>query len=163
MSELQFRVVVNDEGQYSLLASDDDDIPGWASEGMCGSRAECLAHIDRVWTDMRPASLRSRPARAADALEPDPPVDGLVAVLTNREHPIVRSTWTRSRTGEYVHLRFATERGETELKVHITSTVDGATHRRVEGTLILDFVPVTCVAELDPRTGRGSARLQRRA
>jgi MbtH protein len=25
---------------------------------MRGAKADCLAHIDRVWTDMRPRSLR---------------------------------------------------------------------------------------------------------
>ena len=26
--------------------------------GVAGTKAECLAHIEEVWTDMRPASLR---------------------------------------------------------------------------------------------------------
>ncbi|MEH1102315.1 MbtH family protein [Micromonospora sp. CPCC 205561] len=31
---------------------------GWRDAGRTGSRQECLEHIERVWTDMRPRSLR---------------------------------------------------------------------------------------------------------
>jgi MbtH protein len=51
-------VVVNDEEQYSLWPVERDLPAGWRPAGFTGSREECLAHIDRVWTDMRPASLR---------------------------------------------------------------------------------------------------------
>jgi MbtH protein len=52
-------VVVNDEEQYSIW---DGTLPvpaGWRPTGFTGSEEECVAHIDEVWTDMRPASLRS--------------------------------------------------------------------------------------------------------
>ncbi|MDT0532818.1 MbtH family NRPS accessory protein [Micromonospora sp. DSM 115977] len=52
------RVVVNDEEQYSIWP-DGREIPaGWREEGFVGPRARCLEHIDSVWTDMRPLSLR---------------------------------------------------------------------------------------------------------
>ena len=52
------RVVVNDEEQYSVWP-DGREIPaGWRDEGFVGPRARCLEHIDSVWTDMRPLSLR---------------------------------------------------------------------------------------------------------
>lgn len=54
----QFKVVVNDEGQYSLWPADRICAPGWREDGMRGERDECLSHIRAVWTDMRPASLR---------------------------------------------------------------------------------------------------------
>lgn len=58
MSELSYVVVVNDEEQYSIWA-DGRAIPaGWSATGFGGSREECLAHVDEVWTDMRPRSLR---------------------------------------------------------------------------------------------------------
>ena len=31
---------------------------GWSDAGKVGTRDECLAHIEAVWTDMRPLSLR---------------------------------------------------------------------------------------------------------
>jgi MbtH protein len=57
---LELRVVVNHEEQHSIWPVDRDLPPGWGAEGFSGTKAECLAHIDRVWTDMRPLSLRTR-------------------------------------------------------------------------------------------------------
>ncbi|GAA1332250.1 MbtH family protein [Saccharothrix algeriensis] len=54
----EFLVVVNDEEQYSVWFADRDLPPGWRAEGTSGTREECLDHIARVWTDMRPRSVR---------------------------------------------------------------------------------------------------------
>jgi MbtH protein len=51
-------VVVNDEEQYSIWAEGQDIPAGWRSVGVRGPKAECLDHIERVWTDMRPLSVR---------------------------------------------------------------------------------------------------------
>jgi MbtH protein len=53
-----YKVVVNDEEQYSIWPADRENAIGWRDEGCTGTRAACLAHIDEIWTDMRPASLR---------------------------------------------------------------------------------------------------------
>lgn len=53
-------VVVNGEEQYSVWLADRPLPEGWRAEGTSGTRAHCLAHIDEVWTDMRPRSLRER-------------------------------------------------------------------------------------------------------
>jgi MbtH protein len=54
-----FRVVVNHEEQYSIWPADKPDLPaGWRAEGTVGDKAHCLAQIERIWTDMRPLSLR---------------------------------------------------------------------------------------------------------
>lgn len=53
-----FTVVVNDEEQYSIWPADRALPAGWRDAGLTGSKEDCLAHIDKVWTDMRPASLR---------------------------------------------------------------------------------------------------------
>ncbi len=58
-TEAQFQVVVNDEGQYSLWPVDRDPPAGWTAEGKTGPREECLAHVEEVWTDMTPKSLRT--------------------------------------------------------------------------------------------------------
>ncbi|MFJ6568062.1 MbtH family protein [Streptomyces sp. NPDC091292] len=55
---LTYIVVVNHEEQYSLWPADKEVPLGWRAEGKTGSKAECLAHINEVWTDMRPLSLR---------------------------------------------------------------------------------------------------------
>jgi MbtH protein len=53
-----FRVVRNDEEQYSIWPADREPPPGWHAEGPMGAQRECLDYIGVVWTDMRPASLR---------------------------------------------------------------------------------------------------------
>ncbi|GAA3945170.1 MbtH family protein [Actinoplanes auranticolor] len=58
----RYLVVLNDEEQYSIWWADRDLPAGWRAEGAEGTRQECLDHIDRVWTDMRPLSLRKRMA-----------------------------------------------------------------------------------------------------
>jgi MbtH protein len=56
--QLVYKVVVNDEEQYSIWFADRDLPPGWKESGKEGPKAECLAYIEAVWTDMRPLSLR---------------------------------------------------------------------------------------------------------
>ncbi len=55
-----YKVVMNHEEQYSIWPADRENAPGWRDAGKSGSRAECLAYIETVWTDMRPLSLRRR-------------------------------------------------------------------------------------------------------
>jgi MbtH protein len=55
-----FHVVVNDEEQYSIWPVDRDLPGGWHTDGTSGTREDCLSHIEEVWTDMRPRSLRER-------------------------------------------------------------------------------------------------------
>ncbi|WBB80950.1 MbtH family protein [Micromonospora sp. WMMD882] len=54
----RYHVVVNDEEQYSIWPEEADVPAGWRPVGVTGDRATCLAHIEEVWTDMRPRSLR---------------------------------------------------------------------------------------------------------
>ena len=54
----QFTVVINDEEQYSIWPTELAVPPGWRETGTSGGRDECLRHIDEVWTDIRPKSLR---------------------------------------------------------------------------------------------------------
>lgn len=53
-----YKVVVNHEEQYSIWPLERDNPLGWHDAGKSGSKAECLAYIKEVWTDMRPLSLR---------------------------------------------------------------------------------------------------------
>ena len=55
---LTYKVVINIEEQYSIWSEGRDNPAGWRDEGKVGTKDECLAHIDRVWVDMRPLSLR---------------------------------------------------------------------------------------------------------
>lgn len=53
-----YGVVVNHEEQYSIWPADREPALGWSWAGKSGTKAECLAYIEEVWTDMRPLSLR---------------------------------------------------------------------------------------------------------
>jgi MbtH protein len=57
-----YKVVVNHEEQYSIWPADRDLPLGWREEGTSGTKADCLKHIEEVWTDMRPLSLRKQMA-----------------------------------------------------------------------------------------------------
>ncbi|MCQ4203002.1 MbtH family protein [Streptomyces coelicoflavus] len=60
-----YDVVHNDEEQYSLWEAERELPAGWHREGTRGTREECVAHIDRIWTDIRPRSVRERHAHSA--------------------------------------------------------------------------------------------------
>lgn len=55
-----YRVVINHEEQYSIWFADREIPLGWREVGKSGTKAECLACIEKVWTDMRPLSLRKQ-------------------------------------------------------------------------------------------------------
>jgi MbtH protein len=55
-----YKVVVNDEEQYSIWPAERANALGWSDAGKTGARSECLAYIDQAWTDMRPLSVRRR-------------------------------------------------------------------------------------------------------
>ncbi|WP_033213683.1 MbtH family protein [Kitasatospora phosalacinea] len=53
-------VVVNDEAQYSVWPQWRELPPGWSGEGTVGDLEQCVARIEQVWQDLRPAGLRDR-------------------------------------------------------------------------------------------------------
>jgi MbtH protein len=58
MTDDRYLVVRNDEEQYSIWFDGRELPAGWHETGFSGTRDECLSHVDTVWTDMRPKSLR---------------------------------------------------------------------------------------------------------
>ncbi|MDX2594197.1 MULTISPECIES: MbtH family protein [Streptomyces] len=54
----RYVVVRNDEEQYSIWPAGRALPPGWHDQGFSGPKDECLGHIRRVWTDLRPRTLR---------------------------------------------------------------------------------------------------------
>ncbi len=53
-----YRVVVNHEEQYSIWPAEQRVPAGWRDTGVTGDKETCLAHVEEVWTDMRPRSVR---------------------------------------------------------------------------------------------------------
>ena len=55
-----YKIVVNQEEQYSIWPADRENALGWHDYGFSGPKEECLARIKEIWTDMRPKSLRDK-------------------------------------------------------------------------------------------------------
>lgn len=53
-----YRVVVNDEEQYSVWPAHKQNPLGWRDGGKSGAKKDCLEYIGEVWKDMRPKSVR---------------------------------------------------------------------------------------------------------
>lgn len=79
-----YKVVKNEEEQYNIWPADRVNKLGWTDAGKTGTKAECLAWINEVWTDMRPESLR----RAMEAREgASPPAPAPVPASSPPEQP----------------------------------------------------------------------------
>lgn len=64
-----YKVVVNQEEQYSIWPADRENALGWSDADVQGSKEECLAYIKKAWEDMRPLSLREKMEEEARAKE----------------------------------------------------------------------------------------------
>ncbi len=58
--EEKFLVLINHEEQYSLWPSYKSIPHGWSIVFPENTKQACLAYVERVWTDMRPLSLRKK-------------------------------------------------------------------------------------------------------
>src|SRR5436853_2690240 len=179
-----YKVVVNHEEQYSIWPEYKENPLGWTDAGKSGPKADCLAYIKEVWTDMRPLSLRKKMEELAKNPPPPPPAPdpnrpkekSLVERLCEGDHPVeagLRPERTAALLKEaidrnYVHIKFTDTKGGTELGVRLDlpncdfSQADfnsgtGTVH--VEGGLTLDYVKVRCVADLDLTTLAGKGHL----
>ena len=179
-----YKVVVNHEEQYSIWL-DYKEIPrGWKHVGKTGPKAECLAYIKEVWTDMRPLSLRKK-MEELERNPPPPPPDpdpnaprekSLVENLCVGDHPVevgLRPDRTAKLFKEaidrnYIHIKFTKTKGGTELGFRLnrdTSDLSAADFENakgtvhVEGVLTLDYVQVKCVADIDLSTLAGNGHL----
>jgi uncharacterized protein YbdZ (MbtH family) len=176
----RYRVVVNHEEQYSIWPEYREIPSGWTDVQVVGTKEQCLDHIEKVWTDMRPLSLRKKMeewAKNPPPMEPVVPIDPeeptLVERLSTGRHPVeisLRPQKELSRFKEcvdrgYVHIKFTGTRGGTELGVRLSEETDlaradfnaGLGEAKLAGTLTLDFVKVRCYAtiQLPELTGEG--------
>ena len=179
----RYEVVVNHEEQYSIWPEVREVPLGWRLAGRAGSKAECLAYVEQVWTDMRPLSLREQMKKLAENPEaeavpafsrPPDPRDDLVAFLSEGDHPVQASAQSVEHfleriKGGYVNIKFTDTRGGTEIGVRLdaaASDMSGADiegykgNVRIAGNLTLNYQPVRLVAEVALETLMGSGRLQ---
>jgi uncharacterized protein YbdZ (MbtH family) len=181
-----YKVVVNHEEQYSIWPEYRENPLGWKDVGKVGPKAECLAYIKEVWTDMRPLSLRKKmeemaknPPPPLPPPDPDKPREkSLVDKLCEGTHPVeagLRPERTAKLFKEaidrgYVHIKFTQTKGGTELGVGLDRDAcdfskadfkNGSGMVHVEGRLTLDYVKVRCVADIDLKTLEGTGRLEK--
>jgi MbtH protein len=69
----QYKVVINHEEQYSIWPLDKPNPLGWSDVGKSGTKDQCLDHIEQVWTDMRPLSVRKHMAEIQAARQAGSP------------------------------------------------------------------------------------------
>jgi len=181
-----YRVVVNHEEQYSIWPEYKEIPLGWKDAGKVGLKAECLAFIKEVWTDMRPLSLRKKMEEMAKNPPPPPPPPdpnrprekSLVDKLCEGDHPVEASLrpektvklFKEAIDRNYVHIKFTKTKGGTELGVRLDGEAcdfsradfdQGRGTAHVEGNLTLDYVKVRCIADIDLATMEGKGHLEK--
>src|SRR6185436_10349872 len=91
-----YKVVVNHEEQYSIWPADRENPLGWSDAGKSGPKADCLAYVKEVWTDMTPLSLRKKMEALANSPRPPAPAPtappqprkSVVDQLCEGHHPV---------------------------------------------------------------------------
>ena len=179
-----YKVVVNHEEQYSIWPEQRENPPGWSDVGKVGPKAECLAYIKEVWTDMRPLSLRQKMEEMAKSPPPPPPADSTPRgpslvdrlsigdhkiVVSQRPEPTVKALKEAIDTG-YVRVKFTETQGGTELGFKVDKEASDLTAAdfesgtgkvRVVGGLTLDYTKVRCIAEIDLKTLAGVGHIEK--
>src|ERR1044072_1689119 len=177
-----YKVVLNHEEQYSIWPEYKENPPGWNDAGKTGTKAECLAYIKEVWTDMRPLSLRKKMEEIARNPPPEPPAsassqrESLVDRLSIGGHPVrvpLRpepsvKNFKDSLDNGYLRLKFTDTDTELGIKVDKDASDlaaanfdDGTGQVRVAGNLSLDYTKVRCIADIDLTTFEGAGHLEK--
>jgi uncharacterized protein YbdZ (MbtH family) len=180
-----YKVVVNHEEQYSIWPEYRENPPGWNDAGKVGAKAECLAYIKEVWTDMRPLSLRKKMEEMAkNPLPPEPQTDptpegpSLVDRLCIGDHPIIVSqrpepsvkAFKEAFDNGYLRIKFTDTKGETEIGFKVDKETSDFSHAdfdegtgqvRVVGGLSLDYTKVRCIADIDLKSLDGRGHLEK--
>jgi uncharacterized protein YbdZ (MbtH family) len=179
-----YKVVVNHEEQYSISPAYKANPAGWWDAGKTGPKAECLAYIKEVWTDMRPLSLRKKMEESANNPSPPaPPQDpnaprqkSLIERLCEGDHAVevglrpdkTVKLFKEAIDRDYVHVKFTQTKGGTEIGFRLdrgssdfskANFEDGTGTAHVEGNLTLDYIKVKCVADIDLGMLCGTGRL----
>jgi uncharacterized protein YbdZ (MbtH family) len=178
-----YKVVVNHEEQYSISPSYKANPLGWRDAGKTGSKAECLAYIKEVWTDMRPLSLRKKMEEFAKNPPPPPPPDpnaprqkSLVERLCEGDHAVevglrpekTVKLFKDAIDRDYLYIKFTQTKGGTEIGFRVdrdgsdfskANFEKGVGTAHVEGNLTLDYVKVKCIADIDVAHLAGTGHL----
>lgn len=185
LESISYKVVTNHEEQHSIWPAEKAIPLGWKDAGKSGLKSECLEYINKVWTDMRPLSLRKKmkeigKAKTEDTIQVSENTnkkDSLLTRLSSGEHSIEidriektdgKDIQKRIKQG-YIHIKFPATKGGTVLGITLEEKackLDNADFERnlgsvyLEGNLILDYVKARCIAEIDLKTKKGLGHLE---
>jgi len=178
-----FLVVRNHEEQYSVWPVGKDIPLGWVDCGFNGDKQSCLKHIESVWTDMRPLSLRKQmealantPATQSPAA-PEPSAPDLVERLCTGSHKVravVRpensdTAFKDALDRGFVQIEFTETQGGTVLgfavdveQSDLSQIGDNKRNGQavIVGMLTLNFQKVRCVATIDLKKLTGEGKLE---
>jgi uncharacterized protein YbdZ (MbtH family) len=178
-----FLVVRNHEEQYSVWPVGRELPLGWVDCGFNGDKQSCLKHIESVWTDMRPLSLRKQmdslaktPATQSPAA-PEPSAPDLVERLCTGSHKVravVRpensdTAFKDAIDRGFVQIEFTETQGGTVLGFAVDVEQSdlsqiGDNKRKgqavIVGMLTLNFQKVRCVATIDLKNLTGEGKLE---
>ncbi len=178
-----FLVVKNHEEQYSIWPVGREIPLGWVDCGFNGDKQSCLKHIESVWTDMRPLSLRKQMETLAttSAKEPlsTPESSGpnLVERLCAGSHKVrivVRPensdmAFKEALERGFVQVEFTQTQGGTVLGFTVDTQQSDlsrmADNKRsgeivIVGSLTLNFQKVRCVATINLKDLTGEGKLE---
>ena len=180
---IPFLVVRNHEEQYSIWPVGREIPLGWVDCGFNGDKQSCLKHIEAVWTDMRPLSLRKQMETLANTAAKDPVLASessgpdLVERLCAGSHKVrvvVRPEHSATAFKEalergFVQIEFTQTQGGTVLgfsvdtqQSDLSKMVDNKQSGEIVivGTLTLNFQKVRCVATIDLQDLTGEGKLE---
>ncbi|WP_079978231.1 MbtH family protein [Parachlamydia acanthamoebae] len=178
--DITYQVVMNSEEQYSIWPTYKEVPQGWNNVGKQGTKQECLDFISNTWVDMRPLSVRkwleeNGEKIAAHRLKitgdlnkenstkkfSSPTVEFLCerkqVVCILEKSPI---DFQNSINKGFVYFNFPNTKGGTSVRVRIDNAVaDSSDSMHLEGSFILDYVHLKCIAEVSLSNLKGSAFL----
>ena len=178
-----YKVIVNHEEQYAIWPEYKEIPAGWRYGDKAGAKADCLAYIKDVWVDMRPLSVRQKMAQMATSPPPPAEVDraeprNLIDRLSEGVHAVqielrpekTVKLFRESLARDHVPIKFTETNGGSEFGIKLDkgacdlSNADfdnGVGTAHLEGGLLVDYVPVRCVVDIDLQSLEGSGWLIR--
>lgn len=178
-----FLVVKNHEEQYSIWPVGREIPLGWIDCGFNGDKQSCLKHIESVWTDMRPLSLRKQMDALANTAATEPTEESvpsgpdLVERLCATSHKlrvVVRpensdTAFKDALDRGFVQIEFTETQGGTVLGFPVDTEQSDLSQMSgnkqngqvvIVGLLTLNFQKVRCVATIALKDLTGMGKLE---
>lgn len=171
-----YEVVKNIEEQYSIWPQNKEVPSGWKKVGYSGEKDVCLKHIEQVWTDMRPLSLRKHIESMKtssrvnnERLQTD--TESLVDLLLNKDvhavslpyQPVDMPDFLDQLRSGICYIEFNEVFSQPQIAISLTSENYelNANYILFKGSLTLDLIPIQCHCKFDSKNFRGTCRVKK--